>query len=393
MTPTTADRNRNGGIRLKRFAVILHPLHPSDFRRWFGWLRFAPVRWTERVAASLPPFALSRIRGIQSTTGEEVEGWLIVVPMTSHELEKEHPLRLLQRLEQAGRMAEQLGAEIVGVGGHLRFLGHRAAALSGRLPIPVTTGVSLALASSIKAAVWASEQVGIRPESARVAIVGAASRLGRVCSELLAPIFPQLMLIDSQESKLVQIASALSNAQFLRLSATSDLRRGMSNADLIFVAGQTAGGPFSLRDASPGSVVCDVSPIRKAATSDISPLRTDVLSLQGGAIRVPGRRVELGAAHPNGTVGAEIAEAMILALEGRRESYSVGDLIHREKIQEIARLALKHGFSVTALHQSGHPVDEPQIAAVRKASGRDPALHSPSGAPTGTRPSVPPFLS
>lgn len=372
--------------------MILHPLHTSDFKRWFGWLRFAPAYWTERVAASLPPFALSRIRGIQSTTGEETEGWLIVIPMTARELAKEHPARLMLRLEQAGRMAEQLGAQIVGVGGRLKFLGHRAAALSERLSIPVTTGDSLALASSIKAAVWTAEQVGIRPESARVAIVGAASRLGRVCAELLAPIFPQMALIDSHESKLFRMASALSSAQSLRLSAMDDLRRGISNADLIFVAGPAGEDPFDPRGAAPGAVVCDVSRIRETG-SDSLYARTDVLTIGGGAVRVPGQNVRLGTAFPAGTVGPEIAETMILALEGRRESYSVGDLIHREKIEEIALLALKHGFGVTALHQRDLPVEESQIDAIRKASGRNPAPHRPYGAPRATRPSASPFLS
>lgn len=42
-----------------------------------------------------------------------------------------------------------------------------------------------------------------------------------------------------------------------------------------------------------------------------------------------------------------MAEAMVLALEGQYESYSLGKQIRAEQVREIAQLARKHGFQIS----------------------------------------------
>jgi predicted amino acid dehydrogenase len=44
-----------------------------------------------------------------------------------------------------------------------------------------------------------------------------------------------------------------------------------------------------------------------------------------------------------------MAETMILALDGRYESYSLGKHVQIERVREIARLARKHGFRLSAI--------------------------------------------
>jgi predicted amino acid dehydrogenase len=44
-----------------------------------------------------------------------------------------------------------------------------------------------------------------------------------------------------------------------------------------------------------------------------------------------------------------MAETMVLALEGRRESYSLGKDVQLERVHEIAQLARKHGFQLSAI--------------------------------------------
>jgi predicted amino acid dehydrogenase len=43
-----------------------------------------------------------------------------------------------------------------------------------------------------------------------------------------------------------------------------------------------------------------------------------------------------------------MAETMVLAMEGRYESYSLGKQVRMEQIHEIAQLARKHGFRISA---------------------------------------------
>ena len=50
-----------------------------------------------------------------------------------------------------------------------------------------------------------------------------------------------------------------------------------------------------------------------------------------------------------GRAYACMAETMVLALEERCESYSLGKQMQPERVHEIARLARKHGFKLSEL--------------------------------------------
>ena len=74
-----------------------------------------------------------------------------------------------------------------------------------------------------------------------------------------------------------------------------------------------------------------------------------MLVIKGGVVDVPGK-VDFGFDFglPPGQAYACMAEAMVLALEGLYESYSLGKQVRVEQAREIARLARKHGFSVVS---------------------------------------------
>ena len=98
-----------------------------------------------------------------------------------------------------------------------------------------------------------------------------------------------------------------------------------------------------------GAAVCDV-----ALPPDVSPRvaqeRDDVLSIHGGVMDVPGEvnfHFNFGLAP--GRAYACMAETMVLALEGRCESYSLGKQLQLERVHEIAQLAHKHGFKLSEL--------------------------------------------
>jgi predicted amino acid dehydrogenase len=78
--------------------------------------------------------------------------------------------------------------------------------------------------------------------------------------------------------------------------------------------------------------------------------RGDVLVVEGGVVDVPGEAdfgFDFGL--PPGKAYACMAEVMVLALEERYESYSLGKNVRVERVHEIARLARKHGFRLSAI--------------------------------------------
>jgi predicted amino acid dehydrogenase len=75
-----------------------------------------------------------------------------------------------------------------------------------------------------------------------------------------------------------------------------------------------------------------------------------VLIISGGVVDVPGE-VDFGFDFglPPGKAYACMAETMVLALEGRHESYSLGKDVQLERVHEITQLARKHGFQLSAI--------------------------------------------
>jgi hypothetical protein len=60
-----------------------------------------------------------------------------------------------------------------------------------------------------------------------------------------------------------------------------------------------------------------------------------------------------------------MAETVVLALEGRYETFTVGRNIEWEKVKEIYRLGLKHGMKLAAISGVNGVFTPEQVAAIR----------------------------
>jgi hypothetical protein len=61
-----------------------------------------------------------------------------------------------------------------------------------------------------------------------------------------------------------------------------------------------------------------------------------------------------------------MAETITLALEGRFEDYTLGKVISRRRVDEIAALAAKHGFGLSGFRSFEREVTQEQIETVRR---------------------------
>jgi hypothetical protein len=69
---------------------------------------------------------------------------------------------------------------------------------------------------------------------------------------------------------------------------------------------------------------------------------------------------------PEGVVYACLAETVVLALEGRYETFTIGREIEWERVKEIYRLGLKHGMRLAAISGVNGVFSDDDIAAVRE---------------------------
>jgi fatty aldehyde-generating acyl-ACP reductase len=346
----------SGRQMTSRFACVIHPLRPKqDAARKYPFLASVlPTSLIHVFSRFWPPVCLSRITGVRSeATGTEVEGWLLACPLTAGQMLKLPPEVAYRKIIQTGRLAQKMGADILGLLAFASAIGDSGVTVSQNLSIPLTTGRSLTVATTIEGLEEAARLRGTQLQSASLAIVGATGSIGLACAQLLAPMVNELILIGrpgsrAAESRLAEAAKQVREAGARQVRVSTHIET-LQEADLVLSTTNAAESVIQSEHLKQGAIVCDV-----ALPPDVSPRvaseRDDVLIIEGGVMDVPSDvdfHFDFGL--PPGKAYACMAETMVLAIEGRYESYSLGKQIEPEKVREIAQLARKHGFRLSEL--------------------------------------------
>lgn len=360
----------------RRFAFVLHPLVARDFARRYPLARFVPDRLLEWFGGLMGPLVASRITGIRSATGATAEGWFIGLPMTSALLLRTDPEVVYRKLVACGRLAESLGARIMGLGAFTKVVGDRGVTVADRLRLPITTGNSYTAATAVESALLAAGEMGMEPRRLRGVIVGATGAIGAVCSQILAGSVGSLLLVARNRELLDDLAVRIRVESGIGVDVTTDVRDAARQADLLLAVSAAPEVLIEPRDLRPGAVVCDVARPRNVSRL-VYQQRRDVLVFDGGVIRVPGDPAfGLDFGLPPGISEACMAETMVLALEGRFEDYTLGRDLTRGQVAEIADLARRHGFAVAGFRRFERAIAAEEIAAIRRAAGRREAVRA-----------------
>jgi predicted amino acid dehydrogenase len=352
----------NGPKRKSRFAFVIHPLsqeYLSNVEPLRTLSRLAPqpvMDLVEKAVAYSPPFTYSHVTGITSPTGAEAEGWLISVGGTPHEMLAHSPEFTYRRLLTAAETARKLGAQIMGLGAFTKVVGDAGVTVARQAPLPVTTGNSYSASGALWAAHEALHQLGLAEIDADGAlrgnamVVGATGAIGSVCARLLAVAEARLWLVSPESAKLLALKSLIeaehSGAE-VHVAATPD--EALPHMDLIVTATSGAGKRvLDIMAVKPGCVITDVARPLDLSAEEVAR-RPDVLVVESGEIELPGdvRMRDIGL--PKNVAYACLAETVVLALEGRFESFTVGRNIEWEKVKEIYRLGLKHGMKLATI--------------------------------------------
>ncbi len=358
----------DGPAPMGRFGFVLHPLYATQYAQKFPFTRYLPQRLVEAAFRAVPPFEASHITGIVSATGGRAEGWFIALPWTPRVLLAAPPDLVYRRLIQAGRIAERLGAGIVGLGAFTKVVGDRGLTVARALGIGVTTGNSLTVATAVEGALLGAHRMGIDVDQARVAVVGATGAIGAACCRILARQVGGLILIARTRSRLEALAEDLPSFGPARVEVTSDVRRAVGGADIVITVSTATDVLIEPEDLRPGAVVCDVARPRNVSRL-VYDRRSDVLVIDGGVIEVPGP-VEFGLdfGFPPRSCEACMAETMILALEERYEDYTLGGEVRLDRVDEIHVLMRKHGFRISGFRRFERKISDDEVDAIRQAA-------------------------
>jgi fatty aldehyde-generating acyl-ACP reductase len=346
------------------FAFIIHPIDPKrDVSRKFPFLgRVLSEKQIDFFSTFFPPVYISEIEGITSqATGKVIKG----CPYTPRRMMELPERAVYRKIIQTGRMAEKLGANILGLGAFTSVVGDAGLTIAKALDVPVTTGDSFTVAMAVQAIRDAARVMDIKIEEATVAVVGATGAIGHVCAELLAGEAARVFLVARDEKKLeaLQCRLKVHARSELVISTKMDV---LKHAQLILTVTSSIHDVIHPEHLQPGSVVCDVARPRDVSAM-VAAVRDDILVIDGGMVDVPGLvNFNFNFGFPEGKAYACMAETIALALESRFEDYTIGKDITLDRVKEITAIAERHGFRMSGFRSFEREVTNEQIEAVRK---------------------------
>ena len=360
------------------FAFIIHPINPKrDVSRKFPFLgRIFNERQIDFLSTFFPPVYISEIEGIKSqATGREIKGWFIACPYTPRRMMELPERTVYRKIVQTGRLAEKLGAQILGLGAFTSVIGDAGITIAKALDVPVTTGDSYTVMVAVDAIREAACVMDIPLNTATAAVVGATGAIGQVCAELLADDVDRLYLIGRRQEALEELRDRLKVHARAELIVSTTMGV-LADAQLILTVTSAIHDVIRPEHLQPGSVVCDVARPRDVSAM-VAAARDDILVIDGGMVDVPGTvDFHFNFGFPPGKAYACMAETIALALDGRFEDYTLGKHLTRARVEEIDTMAKKHGFRLSGFRSFEREVTQEQIETVRRNARHARKMHA-----------------
>ena len=364
--------------RVNRFAYVIHPLSQEYLKKVkpieiLSDLVPGVMGAIEKVAAYAPPFIYSKVTGIKSPTGVEAEGWLIALGETPEQMQSHSPEFTTNRILEAAKTAKRLGAQIMGIGMLPKSMKDTSVEMAKHAVLPITTGNSYVAS----AALWAASDAVRRMDlikvekgkilNARTMVIGATGPVGAICARLLAKAFQHVHMVGRNIAKLLALQESIrEESPEVKLHVSTRADKNLMDMDVIIAASSGAGKILDIMRVKPGCVITDVTRPLIFSREDVAK-RPDVLVIQSGEIFLPGNNVEMNdIGLPPNTAYAGLAETIVLALEGRFESFTVGSDTEWQKVREIYRMGLKHGMKLAAISGVGGMISDDDIVKVKE---------------------------
>jgi predicted amino acid dehydrogenase len=199
-----------------------------------------------------------------------------------------------------------------------------------------------------------------------VAVVGATGSIGACCVRILARDCPNLTLVGRSVDRMKELADRVLAETGTTCQLATDMKAALPLADIVIAVSSSAEAIIDPADLKSGAVVCDVA-VPRDVDERVVKARNDVLVIDGGLIAVPGNlQLNYDVGLPPGIAWACLSETMLLALEERYEPFTLGRDLTMAQVDEIKRLARKHGFRLAQLRSFHRPVTDLDIQRIRR---------------------------
>jgi fatty aldehyde-generating acyl-ACP reductase len=297
----------------------------------------------------IPPRTAARATFCSYPSGQKASGVYVETFITPDELSGGETGGRLAKVEAGIRYAAREGARVVALGGFTSILLEaKRAAVSSSVPA-LTTGNTLTAAYIVKGVERAARQLAVPVADSTILVIGATGDIGSACVRYFGPRARKLLLAARGIGRLRQQLDALHDAG-IAAEAGLEVRDLAPRADIVIAAASVTTPTFCLHDCRPHTLVCDAGYPKNIVAA--SPARSAQHVFWGGLGQVRGgwtsesNVIDAFYRFPVPSVAHGcLLEGVLLALEGRYESFSQGrGNITSGRIDEIWAIAQRHGF-------------------------------------------------
>jgi predicted amino acid dehydrogenase len=361
---------------VNKFAFIIHPVTVQDYfrDRRFSWLRLLPGRFVEWLVSKKKWLYVNRIRGVHSADGTHVQGYMYAITFTPRQIVKYKPETIYAALSECCEAASRRGASLIGLGAFTSVAGDAGVTVAKHSPIPVTTGNSYTVSATLDAIRLASEKMGIDISKSTACVIGATGAIGKPLSRLLARDVAEMILVSPRPERLMDLSNIIEQETGLKTELATSVDEVLGKADIVVASTSVPGGIVDVMKLKRGALVVDVAMPPDVSRTEAAK-RDDVLVMESGEILLPtnpGEKVDFGVHFdlPDNVAYACLAETILLALEGKFESFTLGREMDIEKVEEIGEIGRKHGFKLCGIRSFGRILTDEEIETIRENAGR-----------------------
>jgi predicted amino acid dehydrogenase len=344
------------------FAFIAHPRDLADVPRKFPLAYFLPTRLVDLWFLIQWPFVASYITGLRTKSGKKVTGAMIISPLTTAQMIR-NPRAARTRVCQAVKLAEKMGAKVVGLGAFTSIVTKDGNDLLGKVNVGITTGNPHSAAIAVQNVLMAASLTGLSLPHATAAIVGGAGSVGSACAKLLSSLVGKLVLVDIKQVELQKLLQHL-RPHALEVAGTAQIE-AVKHADIVIVATNSPHILISADHLKPGAIVIDAAQ-PKNVSEQIPLQRKDVLVVESAIVNTPtvDCHFDLGLGH--GEALGCLSETMILSGIGWEGHYSLGKADPSQAAEMIAA-GRNQGFRLAHFRNSIGYITEENLAQVARA--------------------------
>ncbi|MEN0127895.1 MAG: hypothetical protein AAGC49_00535 [Brevundimonas sp.] len=346
---------------MSTFAFLVHPRADvsRDLARVWPPLRAVPsgvLEWGLR-RLPVPPLALGTVT--RRDTGSDVAGWVVVVPVGARQMLTEDRRWVLGKIERAVDLAQDLGAQVVGLGALTAPMSGGGRLLRERPGLTVTNGNAFTAALTRDG----MHRLLAGRDRPHVAVLGATGSVGSCVVRMLADDLRSgdlelgaLTLVARRRHRLAGLAEDVRAARPGLAVHEADQIEAVRDADLVVVLTSSADALLRAEHLKPGAVVLDDTQPRNT-DPDLATQRPDVLVVDGGLADVRGLDVRADIGLPRGYAYACLCETMLMAFDGCTTS-AVGDATveHARRMQTAAARFSHLGFGLAEPLSFGVPL-------------------------------------